>query len=411
MTEINKQDIWQMLDKQTALVQAVEQGDCERVRELVAQGANLDGCTYDDSSMLGVAAHSGQLDVVRYLVGLGASVNEGIIPPVSRAAEAGHVEVVKFLCDNHADLNVLEYPAHLGAVFGGCLEVVRFLVETSCCDQDTIELAVHHAAARNDRQVVNYLLEHDPISFSAYAAALEGAAGGGHVDLFKSLFSKLGDANNRAQIASLLTKNSDAGKAAQEALRAAANRGCEEIITFLVECGVDINTDCHTPAVALAAGGGNLGIVKKLIGYGADVNAGKEPAIVLAAANGSLSMCQFLLKHKADVNTGHGSALSEAAGTGNLTLVKFLFEQGAYINAGDRTALCNAARFGHMDCVRYLLSKGADVNAGCKFEISDTAYNCSEAVIRFLFANGADPGMWAAAAKERAMETEGKYEV
>jgi ankyrin repeat protein len=54
-----------------------------------------------------------------------------------------------------------------------------------------------------------------------------------------------------------------------------------------------------------------------------------------------------------------------AAGQGNLEVVRYLLDEGADINAREKlghTALAEAAYFGHLDVIKELLLRGADIN-------------------------------------------------
>ena len=60
------------------------------------------------------------------------------------------------------------------------------------------------------------------------------------------------------------------------------------------------------------------------------------------------------------------TVLSVAAGTGNLSMVKLLVQRGADINATDfwgGNAVTSASAGGYSDVVRFLVDHGADVNA------------------------------------------------
>ena len=55
-----------------------------------------------------------------------------------------------------------------------------------------------------------------------------------------------------------------------------------------------------------------------------------------------------------------------AAGQGNMEVVRYLLNEGADINAREKlghTALAEAAYYGHVDVVKELLLHGADINA------------------------------------------------
>ena len=59
----------------TALIEAAADGDMERVVDLVAAGADLEGHAWDGRTPLIVATAAGHIDVARLLVARGANVN------------------------------------------------------------------------------------------------------------------------------------------------------------------------------------------------------------------------------------------------------------------------------------------------------------------------------------------------
>ena len=92
--------------------------------------------------------------------------------------------------------------------------------------------------------------------------------------------------------------------------------------------------------------------------------------LYLAAGTGNVTMVRQLLKKGVDpnaaVDTSGITALMQAARIGDTEIVKLLLNNGANVNAraGEMgfTALMNAAAFGDVDMVRLLIDKGADIN-------------------------------------------------
>jgi ankyrin repeat protein len=88
------------------LVRAAAAGDAERLRHLLAVGADPNAVTPDWRSSLIHAAGQGRLDMVRMLVGAGADVDwrdvDGV-SPLMRAAAGGHAGVAAYLIRAGAD--------------------------------------------------------------------------------------------------------------------------------------------------------------------------------------------------------------------------------------------------------------------------------------------------------------------
>lgn len=83
----------------TDLGTAASIGDMEKVKLLVANGVNVNGCVgYEGCDRpLDFAAAKGQLEVVKFLVEHGAKINIGKRNAVYEAAHFGKADVVHFL--------------------------------------------------------------------------------------------------------------------------------------------------------------------------------------------------------------------------------------------------------------------------------------------------------------------------
>ena len=117
-----------------ALHWAAKYGHLEVVKYLVGQGASLTATDNFGETALHIAAHFGHLEVVKYLVGQGASLtatdNFGETA-LHIAAHFGHLEVVKYLVGQGASLTATDSGGNTalhGAAKYGLLEVVKYLV-------------------------------------------------------------------------------------------------------------------------------------------------------------------------------------------------------------------------------------------------------------------------------------------
>ncbi|VUC25161.1 unnamed protein product [Clonostachys rosea] len=240
-----------------------------------------------------------------------------------------------------------------GAAGGGHLEVVNLLLAAEA--DATSADALQAAAGGGHLEVVNRLL--DSGADVNAAAALRSAAGGGHLEVVNRLL----DAEARVNIVS-------SARGGLTALQAAAAHGHLEVVNRLLDATADIN-----PAAALqsAARGGHLEVVDRLLDAEAytDVVSGAWgclTALKAAAGCGHLEVVNRLLDAKANINPA--TALHSAAGGGHLRIVNRLLDAGADANAtadawGGLTALQTAAACGHLEVVNRLIDVKADVNA------------------------------------------------
>jgi hypothetical protein len=117
------------------LIAAAQAGRIERLRELIAHGADVNARVSGDGTALIVAARRGDLDMVNALLKLGADVNEAVRGdgnPLIAAAARGNLAVVKRLLDAGAGINAVvvddETPL-INASRSGSLQTVEYLVE------------------------------------------------------------------------------------------------------------------------------------------------------------------------------------------------------------------------------------------------------------------------------------------
>ena len=93
---------------QTALGIAATAGHVDMVKYLVEIGAKVNTVDKWVKTALGIAASAGHVDMVKYLVENGAEMNavdENGQTALRMAASAGHVDIMKYFVENGADVN------------------------------------------------------------------------------------------------------------------------------------------------------------------------------------------------------------------------------------------------------------------------------------------------------------------
>ena len=189
----------------------------------------------------------------------------------------------------------------------------------------------------------------------------------------------------------------------------ASRRGNCQMVEFILSFD-DSTASSINKSLQVAAGGGHLAVIERLLAAGADVNVAAVgydggTAMQAAAGGGHLEVIERLLTVKADINAaaarGNGrTALQAAAGGGHLRVVERLLAVGTNVNAAaaasnGRTALQAAAEGGHLGVVERLLAAKADVNAAAAASNGHTALQAAAegghlGVVEGLLAAGAD---------------------
>jgi len=336
---------------------------------------NINAGDWVDQTPLFYAAHYGDLQAVKWLLGNNADVN--LVDPqrftaLHKAAYRGHLDIVKWLVeernmDVYAKNNQGNTALHYAAL-GGHSEIVKWVVEERNMDvyakNNHGNTALHEAAFWGDWEIVKWLVEEK--NMDVYTkdnqgnTALHYAALGGHSEIVKWLVEE--------RNMDVYAKNNEGNTALPEA----ALWGDWEIVKWLVE---EKNMDVYTKdnqgntALHYAALWGHLEIVKWLIERNMDVytkNNEGNTALHSAAGEGKLEMVKWLVEERnmdVDAKNNEGNtALHKAAFGGELEIVEWLVEDRnmdiyAKSNEGN-TALHCAAFGGRLEIVKWLVEVG-----------------------------------------------------
>jgi ankyrin repeat protein len=122
---------------QKVMNDAALEGDLDKVKELIGQGADPNDVDQDGRTALMYASFNGHTEIVRLLLDEGAEV--GIRDALGRtallyASTGPFAETVKLLLDHHADPNIVDNDEHFSplmhAAAEGQLDVVKLLLES-----------------------------------------------------------------------------------------------------------------------------------------------------------------------------------------------------------------------------------------------------------------------------------------
>jgi len=412
----------------SAIVDAAERADWERVNTLLGQGASWSTPQADGTTALHWAVHHNALATVNALLAAGAAptvTNRYGVPPLTLACINGDDAIVRALLAAGADPNTTlrgGETALMTAARTGRIGPVKSLLERGAT-VDALERqgqsALMWAAADGHDEVVRLLIQSGADlnrRLKSGFTALLFAAREGRSGVVKVLLEVGAD-----PLAVIEPERSGSRQPVKgtSALLLAVENGHFELALDLVKAGADPKEQ-HSGFTALhtviwvrrpnrgddedgqppPTGSGKLGsleFVRQLVRAGADVNARLQRG---ASGPGRLALTgatPFLLASK----------------TADLPLMKLLVDLGAdpsLPNADGSTPLMAAAGLGCLapdeeagseteclEAVRYLRSLGADldgVDAHGETAMHGAAYKSLPKMVGWLAASGAEVGLW-----------------
>lgn len=409
---------------QLTLPDAAERGDCQAVRALLQQQADVRACQPDGMTALHWAAHLEDVDCARLLVSAGADVNAANrygVTPLSLACENGDAAMVELLLAAGANPNT-KLPggetALMTAARTGRLVPVQALLDRGAdvnARERKQQTALMWAAAEGHAAVVDALLNagadfQTPLA-SGFTPLFFAVREGRTAVVFRLL--QAGDDVNQT----MRPERSTALLKPTTPLLLAVENGHFELAARLLEVGADPNarpagyTALHAitwvrkpirgdgdPPPIGSGSMSSLELVRQLVAHRGDVNARLEKGesgrgrftttgatpFVLAARASDVPLMQLLLELGADPqlpNAANSTALLAAAGVGAL-------------GDGDETAGTEEEAIA---AVRLLLALGADVNAvddNRETAMHGAAYQSWSKLVEVLAEQGADIRIW-----------------
>jgi ankyrin repeat protein len=317
-------------------------------------------------SPLKVAIINNDRAMLELLLELGANPNfapKGIGGPLAEAAMRRDLHAVRLLIAAGADVNAADRDGTSPLSSALCqtdLPIVRTLVEAGADVFKRNKFGVNALAiadAENNRQLKEYLQQ--VAGDRADSASLLDAAKLGSADAVRKLLPSASSQERR------------------DAAIAATEEGRAEVLSLLLEAGVDPNTERPKgqwirpvwPLLFIAIEGKHEAVIEALLAAGADVNAKAEydgvrdVAPIRIAATQSLKLVKKLLQAGADLSqrdaAGH-TALSIAKARDKQPIIRFLEPLYARLEA---QTLHDAARDGDLAGVERLMAAGPNIDA------------------------------------------------
>ncbi|CAH0581126.1 unnamed protein product [Chrysodeixis includens] len=411
----------------TALHLAAMNGYAHLVKFLIRDhNAMIDVLTLKKQTPLHLAAASGQIEVCKLLLELGANIDatdELGQKPIHAAAQNNYNEVVQLFLQQHPNLVMATTKdgntcAHIAAIQGsvkvieelmkfdrtgvisarnklndstplqlaaegGHADVVRVLVRAgaSCTDENRTGLtAVHLAAQYGHTNVLDVMRSTNTLRISSKKLGLTPlhiAAYYGQAETVRELLSHVpGTVKSEAPTGVSLVPELGA-ESGLTPLHLAAYNGNENVVRLLLNsAGVQVDaasTENGFNPLHLACFGGHMSIVGLLLSRSAELLQSTDrhgkTGLHIASTHGHYQMVEVLLGQGAEINATDKNGwtpLHCAAKAGHLNVVKLLCESGASPKSETNlncAPIWFAASENHNDVLEYLLHKEHDTQS------------------------------------------------
>ncbi len=233
------------IELEKELIASIENKDFESFREIVTR-ENIDvNSPMSDINLIHRAAAKGSLDILKYLVELGANISATTpdgSTAIHEAAKTNQVEVIRVLNEFGANIEVsnnFRQTPLFDAASSGSVETIKLLSALNCdieATNDSLETPLFYAAHFGKIEAIRLLIE---LGANVNASMLVGMT---------PIFSAVTDQDN------------------------------EEVVKALIEAGADINVKMQdgTTPIFFAAYDGRKKIVSLLAAEGADLEYLKE---------------------------------------------------------------------------------------------------------------------------------------
>ncbi len=139
------------------LFHMVQNGNIKGVKIFLEKGADDDILAATGGYVLQIASKYGQLNVVKYIIGVGVDVHVDDDEPLIVASKNGYLDIVKYLISKRADIHAQNEESLRGASKKGYLDIVKYLVENGADVHARNDDALRLATRYGHLEVIKYL--------------------------------------------------------------------------------------------------------------------------------------------------------------------------------------------------------------------------------------------------------------
>jgi ankyrin repeat protein len=323
-------------------------------------------------SILTFACSCNRIDIIHYIIALGANIGYNDNTPLKSAVLYGNMQVLRLLIDHGVDFRACEEKLCESIADGGYFEMMHYLIDIGIDLPKYGWYPLVRAARSSHLNIVNFLIDSGVNIHECFDCLLNDCIRNKNLLILNNLITNYPEEINMTHtlgrcidncfvdaIIPLIELGADYDKYGHGIMEL----GKFDIIQYMVNLGYDIDDYQKYRLLVWAVESKlkcnnmtDLDIFKYLIDIGADINYhGNSQILYVATFLNNIPIVQFLINQDTNI-FDYNQAIGKAAIGGNLEVFKLLQYAGADIYQPSLldTAICNGS-FGIVD---YLAKSG-----------------------------------------------------
>ncbi|WUG43902.1 ankyrin repeat protein [Megavirus chiliensis] len=308
------------------------EGHFDNLKYLVENGADI-----HISNALYWASYEGHFNIVKYLVESGININgTDNYNPIRAACFNGHYNILKYLLQYGATSHTINLGL-TGASMGGYLDIVKYMIDLGAEVNFYYGRSLNLACYNKHVDVVKYLLDNGSI-INMSTSSLDSISN--QFDIIKLLVERGLDKKSmnrilitacfclRLNIIKYLLEsgadiNTDNNKPLLNAIQAGNYQDNKLVIQYLIENNSNIHTD-NNESLNLACNLGQLEIVKLLVTHGADIYKCRNETLMEIFKKGYFEIIKYLVGCGIDIHTNINEYLEIAEKNKHSHIIEYL---------------------------------------------------------------------------------------